>query len=1190
MNKKGGKMKMNKSKFISRALLLAVLSIGLLIGAYAEGGKGSGKNLNKTTATGEFFNFNINNLRIPLDNKGVIADVNPGDGIGAGGTFDGHVFLFSSGFYVSGYHDLNNDGIYTENELWGNGVLSASRIEDYQPGPFGSSQGDPRNQVYVVQATDQAFGESWQEWSDAVDLGADFYDGDGDGVYTPEDKNGNGTWDPDEDRPDLIGDITAWTVFNDGVPTALRRYTVSPKGLEIRQTVFGFNSKTAVGNMMFVRYRLVNTGAVADEFYNVYFSAAADPDLGDYESDLVGSDTTLSAGYVYNDGPDAEFGSNPPCFLMDFFQGPYTYIPDVTFEDANGNGVYDAGEVALDTAYQVNGKVLGIKEIVGARTLPLTSMTQYMQSHPTHGDPDTHFELRNYMIGGKGKNGDSLYISNWAFGNGSTLGADTSRIKAKYMYSGDPGTGRGWLNIVPIDQRQMSNTGPFTLRKGEPQDITVAYIVGRGNSATNSVTIAKNYSDIAQKVFNNNFPSPPPPPPVAPAIVQGEGFFDIRFNTSEQTNYNAVDTVLGINRKVQGFYITAFKYNTSNPTVNGEVNEQEIHSYRIDNFINDIYQVSPNGGRDLVRKASETSLDPIVYGDPTQGRLKLRIKADPFSGDPLVKGQEYYFKVGVYTLNLANLVPMTSTLSYGATDDYYDPVGGAYEEFETGMLTVTYGTEIFSPALGSNPTGSQKAGGSSGEVKFIPISKNDLNGNTYAIEFFRDSSKVFWETYWKLSNTSTNTVLLDSMKNYSYEDDDIAGTITDGFLAKVAPVAPIINSFTDQQAKYDGTVWFPDFLRASNTGVYYLGKDIPKDKYPEVQSTLFTTASDRSDAISADRLRRVELRFGTGSKAYRYLNGYVGNAITRKNNYSWAGQLTAADTAGIGKVGKLGEGFVDVPFSAWVVDERFGEEYQLATGFVEADPKSGGNPDGNWDPGVSLLTSKEFIVIFDAPYDATGAQKVYTGGDFTVNGATTTVYADLVKGYTIPAGADGVTAKDIKTAKSKFFNTLYMVQLARKDASSFYQDGDVLNIELTEYPYTPLDRFEFTTPAGGGFTEDDARALFEKVNVFPNPLFAFNPQTSVNPTAPADDPFVTFSNLPEEVTVKIFTVSGTLIRTLGTADKSSPTSPFLRWDLQNEDGLRVASGMYLAIVDSPKYGQKILKFAVIMPQKQLQRY
>jgi hypothetical protein len=29
---------------------------------------------------------------------------------------------------------------------------------------------------------------AWQDWKDAVDLGADFYDGDGDGVYNPVDK------------------------------------------------------------------------------------------------------------------------------------------------------------------------------------------------------------------------------------------------------------------------------------------------------------------------------------------------------------------------------------------------------------------------------------------------------------------------------------------------------------------------------------------------------------------------------------------------------------------------------------------------------------------------------------------------------------------------------------------------------------------------------------------------------------------------------------------------------------------------------------------------------------------------------------------------------------------------------------------------------------------------------------------
>ncbi len=29
-------------------------------------------------------------------------------------------------------------------------------------------------------------------------------------------------------------------------------------------------------------------------------------------------------------------------------------------------------------------------------------------------------------------------------------------------------------------------------------------------------------------------------------------------------------------------------------------------------------------------------------------------------------------------------------------------------------------------------------------------------------------------------------------------------------------------------------------------------------------------------------------------------------------------------------------GFVDVPFPGWVVDEQYGEEYQLAVGFIES--------------------------------------------------------------------------------------------------------------------------------------------------------------------------------------------------------------------------------------------------------------
>ena len=168
--------------FLFSLFLLALITLG----ADVDGDKGNSLRLKKTTS--DFFVFNINNLFIPLDNKGVIGDVDPGPGIGAGGKFDGKVFLFSGGFYVSGLQNGN---------LWSNGVLSASRIEDYQAGPVGSSQNDAKNKVYAVSVQDPAFGDSWQEWKDAVSIGADYFDGDLNGTYDPVDLNGNGSWDPD---------------------------------------------------------------------------------------------------------------------------------------------------------------------------------------------------------------------------------------------------------------------------------------------------------------------------------------------------------------------------------------------------------------------------------------------------------------------------------------------------------------------------------------------------------------------------------------------------------------------------------------------------------------------------------------------------------------------------------------------------------------------------------------------------------------------------------------------------------------------------------------------------------------------------------------------------------------------------------------------------------------------------------
>jgi hypothetical protein len=288
-------------------------------------------------------------------------------------------------------------------------------------------------------------------------------------------------------------------------------------------------------------------------------------------------------------------------------------------------------------------------------------------------------------------------------------------------------------------------------------------------------------------------------------------------------------------------------------------------------------------------------------------------------------------------------------------------------------------------------------------------------------------------------------------------------------------------------------------------------------------------------------------------------------------------------------------GFVDVPFQAWVADEQYDQEYQLAVGFIEARKYSRyaqGNPDGKWDPGTSIRETGEMIVIFNSPYDPSGSQIELTGGEFQTGGGPVTRWADLVRiGANIPVippDAVGISEEQKAIFASPWLNTMYHVGLQRSNSTAWFTSGDILTIPLAVYPYTEADVYSFVT-SKSTISADGEKELWNKVNVFPNPLYGFNPATSYSGGA-ADEPFVTFSNLPTEVTVKVYSLSGQLLRTLTQDDKIDPTSPFLRWNLENESGLRVASGMYLAIVSSPKYGDKVLKFAIIMPQKQIQKY
>ncbi|MGB2869831.1 MAG: T9SS type A sorting domain-containing protein [Bacteroidota bacterium] len=102
------------------------------------------------------------------------------------------------------------------------------------------------------------------------------------------------------------------------------------------------------------------------------------------------------------------------------------------------------------------------------------------------------------------------------------------------------------------------------------------------------------------------------------------------------------------------------------------------------------------------------------------------------------------------------------------------------------------------------------------------------------------------------------------------------------------------------------------------------------------------------------------------------------------------------------------------------------------------------------------------------------------------------------------------------------------------------------------------------------------KASVGRVNVFPNPYYADEVQRGTTSRA-----VVTFSNLPQRATIRIFNLAGHLVRIL----HKDNTSQYFDWDLTNEDNWQVGSGMYLCYIEMPDIGEKkILKLAVIQGQ------
>jgi len=135
--------------------------------------------------------------------------------------------------------------------------------------------------------------------------------------------------------------------------------------------------------------------------------------------------------------------------------------------------------------------------------------------------------------------------------------------------------------------------------------------------------------------------------------------------------------------------------------------------------------------------------------------------------------------------------------------------------------------------------------------------------------------------------------------------------------------------------------------------------------------------------------------------------------------------------------------------------------------------------------------------------------------------------------------------------------------------------GTVIRIISTPKPTIAAgDVFTFDTANFALITGDatTAEAALDLITIVPNPYMGQSAYETGNLSRIAR-----FTNLPETVTIRVYTVSGTLVKTFSKDDPSRS----LDWNLTTDNDLPIASGMYLIHLDVPGVGERVLKFGVV---------
>jgi hypothetical protein len=526
---------------------------------------------------------------------------------------------------------------------------------------------------------------------------------------------------------------------------------------------------------------------------------------------------------------------------------------------------------------------------------------------------------------------------------------------------------------------------------------------------------------------------------------------------------------------------------------------------------------------------------PVQFGEDQGIKRYIKITNDIFKGRPLINGIKYYFAVTAYGFNPA--------------DNLFEQ--GLARVKENSLRVITVVPHSVNPGIvypsgqsGSFVTSEHVSGTSDGNVQPMIIDPNKLTGLTYKVWFEKPADDIVWN----LSRTNANGTVDTLLRHQMDQTGADTNAVVDGMLMRV--LGPALT--------------FKNFEVVANAA----GPLVPSEG-----GAAGFAGFPSADPTSRQQTTGQRWLFHTGDNGSRGLYDAFLSRTTRDGArwpeiipYDFEMRFTAGGSIGadFNTAGKF-----PLPFEIWNIGINTpndpSDDYQMVAYDLDNGEDGTYNLEsyGDADHSVSSGTNDPYTdwIYWFRPEDTSPGRAGYLAAEAELNAGTYDGARETeVMARTVLVAWNGGSAPP-------FANPLPEV-------------GTIWRITSTK-PNTLADTFAFVAPKAA-FNVTKAKEDIHLINVFPNPYYGVNTE-ELNKY----QRFVTFSHLPEKATIRIFNLAGVLVRTI---EKSTP-GQFQRWDLSNESGLPVASGLYVAYIDMPDVGEtKIVKLSIIQERQILDRF